>query len=389
MSREKYTVIISNENKEVKAQLIGKDFTTRFDPLTVLCDLKTIVMTNEDVKRWAVNKETGEVYETMISYNRFRDTYKNHPLFQSLSLQRRIEKYRQFDNQSAYRKEKNEDGEESYDIKVEFNTLFILADEIMECFSAGGTNVSLKDFDIFKTIADLKYTYTIDYLTENPWFTEREAILEAIDEASEVFPDIANKVDMETEHIFSSASCISITAVRDIHKEYYKKNKPMRYTYECESIREVIHCIWHYLISHKYDKFKGCEHCGKLFAINHMSTTFCTRLSPFYFRDGRKPCGHAVRLIKRRSAKRYDYIKGYLEDFYEPKALKLFEEKYLEKYKIVDANSSIENLLAYEQFLSKENVRQNWYLPEYKVDTVSDHYDYQKEVLPDNYNLRK
>lgn len=353
MGKEKYTIVMSNELDKVRGKIIGTDYECDFDPLTVLCDLKEHILSNEEVERWTFNEEK-EVFPIMVNYKRFSADYYLHPFFRDKRVQRRINKYIKFDNQSTYFNEDDKD----FHIKLEVNTLFILVDEINEAFT--GKNVNPIDFEMYKTIAELKYNYTVDYYVENPWFTDREAILEAIRESKIMNPSLEPIIDKKSSHVFQGLSCTSITNLRELREEYYMKGTPLQYTYECYSVEEMIYCVWHYLVSNKYKSFIRCDHCGKLVATNNGNKGYCHLMSPYegYENDN---CRVAVEKIRKKLYERKRTIDKRLANSSHSKSRTgEIIDNLINDFKLDNADytyeisekSSVENLRKWDKFLN-------------------------------------
>ena len=363
MSDKKYLVAISNANNEIKGTLNGDGFdNVPFDPLTVLCDFADIAY-REKVKRWTVDENTGEVSEIMVTLNRFKDNYREHPFFMNKDFQRKVRKYQGYKQYSPYHVE----GKDSYDIKLEYNTFFILLDELSDTFKSGN-NVTQGDFELFKSINDLKFTYEIEFYGMNPWHTEdRAELMKAAKRAEKVNPDVMDLIDMESEYIYQRVSCASITDVNNIFAEYENRNTPLRFTYTCHSLIEMVYCIWHYLIYNNYDKFIICEHCGRCFATNTLKQKYCTHNSP-YERYTHLTCIDAVKTIKRKLARRKNNIDLHLQNNYSIAIFHAFLDAYEPHKAAVSACASVDNLKAMERFLCDE-VKENYYKREHKNHT--------------------
>lgn len=137
------------------------------------------------------------------------------------------------------------------------------------------------------------------------------------------------------------------------------------YLYYCYSKADVLYAILHYLIMNDY-KFSECHHCINYFATKTYKQKYCKRKSPCFGYE-KYECEQAVREFKRKLARRRKAICNNLSMNYTQEHYLNFLDVCDTYKKEVDERSTTYNLESYESFLSKDNIKRNFYIESNKV----------------------
>ena len=210
-------------------------------------------------------------------------------------------------------------------------------------------NLSLSQFEVFKQIIDTRFTYQIEFREENPGY----GLAVPNELYDEVQPDSKYRYFLLGEN-----NRFTMEEMMSYYKDY-----DLQYNYSCHSLADVICSVWHYLILHDY-KFSQCNHCGRYFATVTLKKLYCDRKSP-YPKFDQHCCEQAVRNIKQKLARRKKSAYTYINSYYTG-GVNQFLDRYAFLKDKADELSSVENLRALDDFLSKENVRREWHREEYK-----------------------
>lgn len=321
MAGNQYRVIITHEKNVIAGLLeISEQGKPRvfidFDPTTILCDLFDTV----DYEKRSDNESENYFFSSGWFKHPFSAIQLPHDVFESY-----------------------------FHSQVQFSWYYNFIVELKELCEKS-RNISLSQFKVFRQYFDTRFTYKIEFQEDNPRYNEYEY--------SEA--DNAPIID-DREYIYRSIeenNNFTMQEILDIHAD-----TPSRHNYSCYSLADIICSVWHYLILHDY-KFSCCNHCGEYFATQTLKKLYCDRRSPYPGFEQHN-CEQAVRNIKQKLARRKKSAYTYLSDYYGG-GVNLFLDEYARLKDAVDTCSSVENLKALEVFSSKENVRKEWYKPEYK-----------------------
>lgn len=144
------------------------------------------------------------------------------------------------------------------------------------------------------------------------------------------------------------------------------KKKDTWFTYNCDTVGDVVAAIVHYYLLHNY-KLISCKHCGRIFATSTLKQEYCkNRISPFEKKNRKNlDCENAVRWEiqclkvnkKRIDNKIYqsvNYQLGKLEFCFQ------FRDKCIEFEEIIKDAPTPENLKRYSDYLEDVNQEGAW-----------------------------
>ena len=322
MSTDKYQITITNIDNIFYGVLHGAeqgypDFEITFDPLTVLCDLLDVV-----------GYVKGMTYS--INNNFLKSKYTEHPFLLSQKYQ------------------------EIFEWEFEHTTSawwFWSAVEILIDIIVNNQIISLSQFEVYKAFFNLQFTSKTEFEAFNPFFREYEFCeMNAGD----------YNADALTRFVpLSENNGLNINEMFEL-----KKGSPIRHTYTCQTLEDIIFAVLQFLLLHGY-KFNNCNHCGRYFATKTLKTLYCKRKSP-YPKYEHHECEQAVRTITQKLKNRKNAAFKNLRDYYKNGVYIDFANEYYRLSNAVKDCSSVENLKELEVFLDKKNIKQNWYTAENK-----------------------
>ena len=340
MENTRYSVIISNETGKPVGYFSGETEKEQFDPCTALGDLLNMV-----------TYEKGRVYENHSPHNyTVNEDYWKHPLLKGKEFQRMIA----------------EDSAKSLEL-----TYFRFAVNDLAVAFGDGKNISLTKLEVFKAFYSLRFTSEIEYHTENLLCKGSSFYQKFVEDGIEhLLPEMYPGHNFDEAFYFVLLDYNNDFDMSDMRKEF--SETPLRLTYHCHSLLDVIFSVWHYLIFYGY-KFEKCLHCGNYFATQSLRFKYCTRKSPY------KACG----VLKRsRKGKGYNHLecrqaktniiqqlRRKQEDVYRDwdvsteqgeRDFKAYQAEYDKLREKVDWCASVENLSKLDLFLDEEEIRKNW-----------------------------
>jgi len=288
---------------------------TTFDPLTVLPDLIDTVY-----------------YENISSYVQdnyfFKEDYLKHPFFSDGEYTDRINKG--FPHPSHF---------------VHFYNAVHQINDVL----TSNKKITLSQLEVFKQFYNLKFTYKIEFLRENPMYQQHELVSK--------YGFIKNAPDSEFQW-----ETLSYNDQFDI-SGMFKDNKgiPMRFTYTCHSLEDIIFSVWHYLIMFGY-KYSKCQHCDK-YVANLEFRKYCHRNSP-YKGYTHLSCNIAVDHIEKNMKKRKNSRRSYLSNYY-PLAVYDFLNEF-DALISKEVPKNVNTFYKLEHITSKQYVKEKWHKKEYE-----------------------
>ena len=153
------------------------------------------------------------------------------------------------------------------------------------------------------------------------------------------------------KHILEHFYTIDDICADNEEKEGYDYND---FTYFCHNILDVVFAVLHCCIYCGY-KFVKCNHCGKFFATKSLKQKYCTRKSS-YLNYQHLECEPAVRNInqqlQRKKKRIYNGMTTYIETSDKVDKVNTFLDMCANYHDKIKELASIENLQAYNTFLS-------------------------------------
>lgn len=341
MFDKKTFLSIVNEDGRLYGQVsqVGFDFddlyADEFNPLEVLCDLLRMVLGYEMVSSHP---------SAIVNYF-FKDTFRFHSFFQNEDYEDEIDIY------NHERKTEEEIAplfDPMYEKVVAIRSFIVAVNRVRECILSG-QSISMAELELIKGLNQFKFTFEVEEFHGNEYLG-----------------------------VFFGGG-----VTPEIWQRYLEKTKvPIRFSYTCYSLEEVVFAVWHYLIFNDYTKFNKCHHCGRYFATKSLKQVYCERYTPYdsygylknaYKKYGDLNCRLAVQRIKEQLVRRKGKVCDNLEMNYDSIVFDKFKAEYKLLKDAVDKHPSLENIKKLDLFLAIDEVQSTWYKPEYRLQSASEH----------------
>lgn len=227
-----------------------------------------------------------------------------------------------------------------YDDNTQYAKLVMCIKDLIKKKYESRKSITLKDIEFLGQIFDISNLFL-------PWELVFDKNILSYNKGSynDLIPEYISPSDMDLLVNYDLESCDN-------------------FFYQCYNLCDIVYSILHFLAFKRY-KFNKCLHCERYFATLNYKIKYCSRISPYPFKENCKKlkCEPAVRNILQDLQRKHRRISDNLYKYYTKDRQDEFESEYGEIIVKVKANPTIENInecfsvLKNEKWYKKDSVR--------------------------------